>query len=201
MNMKNIILASSSPMRIELLRQLGLKFDVEPSYHNEEVNPILVPLELAKDLSYKKAKIVSDKHINAIVIAADTFIVLDNKIIGKPHNLAEAKDMLRVLCGRSHSVITGFTILDREKDKILSQSIETKVYIKQLNSQEIDDYVSTQEPLGKAGAYSIQDKGSAIVEKIEGDYFNVMGLPLNALMAGLVEFEIFPAGVTTFSTS
>jgi len=199
MTLKKIILASSSPRRKELLRQLGLEFDVEPSYHNEEIAQELEPLELAKALSYEKARVVSDKHSNALVIAADTFVVLDNEIIGKPHTLTDAKDILTALNGRSHSVITGFTIMDRGRGKILSQSVETKVYIKKLKSQEIDDYVSTREPLGKAGAYAIQDKGAAIVEKIDGDYYNVIGLPLNAVIAGLKEFGIIPVDVATFT--
>ncbi|MCK4828314.1 Maf family protein, partial [bacterium] len=111
-------------------------------------------------------------------------------IIGKPNSLAEAKEILTKLKGRSHSVITGFTILDTSSGKIVSQSVETKVYIKDLSLEEIDAYVETHEPMGKAGAYAIQGLGAAIIDRIEGDYFNVMGLPVDAVVNALKEFGI-----------
>ncbi len=188
--MKTIILASASPRRKELLKKIGLKFKVEPSNYEENISPELEPHELAKSLSLEKAKLVAKNHKNALVIAADTFIVFEGKILGKPPTETEAQKMLETISGRQHSVITGFTIIDTENNKALSKSVETKVYIRKLTSNEIDVYVKSKEPLDKAGAYAIQGLGSAIVEKIEGDYFNVIGLPLSALAESLKEFGV-----------
>jgi len=188
--MKTIILASASPGRKELLKKTGLKFKVEPSNYEENISPELEPHELAKSLSLEKAKLVAKNHKNALIIAADTFIVLEDKILGKPRTETEAKKMLEAISGRQHSVITGFAIMDTEDNKALSKSVETKVYIRKLTSNEIDAYVKSKEPLDKAGAYAIQGLGSAIVEKIEGDYFNVVGLPLSALAESLKEFGV-----------
>ncbi len=188
--MKTIILASASPRRKELLENLGLKFQVEPSNDEEDINSELEPHELAKSLSLKKAELVAKNHKSALVIAADTFIVFKGKILGKPQTETAARKMLAAINGRRHSVITGFTIIDTESNKVLSRSVATRVYIRQLTSNEIDAYVRSKEPLDKAGAYAIQGLGSVIVEKIEGDYFNVVGLPLSALAESLKEFGI-----------
>jgi len=188
--MKTIILASASPGRKELLKKTGLKFKVEPSNYEENISPELEPHEQAKSLSLEKAKLVAKNHKNALIIAADTFIVLEDKILGKPRTETEAKKMLETISGMQHSVITGFAIMDTEDHKVLSESVETKVYIRKLTSNEIAAYVKSKEPLDKAGAYAIQGLGAAIVEKIEGDYFNVVGLPLSALAESLKEFGV-----------
>jgi len=188
--MKTIILASASPRRRELLEGIGLKFRVEPSNYAEARKAHLRPDELARSISLEKAKIVASHHQNALVIAADTFIVFEGKILGKPDTETEARRMLETISGKSHSVITGFTIIDTENNKALSRSVETKVYMKKMTPGEIDDYVKSKEPLDKAGGYAIQGLGSVIVEKIEGDYFNVIGLPLNALAESLKEFGV-----------
>jgi septum formation protein len=188
--MRKIILASASPRRKELLEKIGLKFEVEPSNYAEDMHSKLSPDKLARAISLEKARAVARKHKNAIVIAADTFIVFRGKIMGKPNTEAEARKMLMTLKGKSHSVITGFTILDTEENKVLTKSVETVIHIKKLTPEEIDAYVKSKEPLDKAGAYAIQGLGSVIVERIEGDYFNVMGLPLSALAESLTEFGI-----------
>ncbi len=188
--MKTIILASASPRRKELLAKIGLKFEVEPSNDEEELSPGLEPYELAKSLSLKKAERVAKNHRNALVIAADTFVVLEGQILGKPKTESDARKMLSAISGRQHSVITGFTIIDTESHKVLSRSVATRVYIRKLTANEIDAYMQTKEPLDKAGAYAIQGLGSVIVEKIEGDYFNVVGLPLSALAEALKEFGV-----------
>jgi len=188
--MRKIILASASPRRKELLEKICLKFEVEPSNYAEDMHSNLNPDELARAISLGKARAVARKHRNAIVIAADTFIVFGGKIMGKPNTEAEARKMLMTLKGKSHSVITGFTIMDTEENKVLTKSVETIIHIKNLTTEEIDAYVRSKEPLDKAGAYAIQGLGSVIVERIEGDYFNVMGLPLSALAEGLKEFGI-----------
>ena len=173
-----------------MLEKIGLKFKVEPSNHVEDMHSGLKPHALARSISLEKALAVAGKHKNAIVIAADTFIVFRGKIMGKPGTEDAAKKMLMAINGKSHSVITGFTILDTDENKILSRSVETKIHIKRLTLEEIDAYIKSKEPLDKAGAYAIQGLGSVIVKKIEGDYFNVMGLPLNALAESLKEFGI-----------
>jgi septum formation protein len=189
-NMKTIILASASPRRQELLKRVGLKFEVEPSNYEENISCELEPHQLAKSLSLEKAKLVAKNHKNTLVIAADTFIVFESRILGKPRTETEAKQMLETMNGKPHSVITGFTIIDTETNKALSRSVETKVHLRKLSSNEIDAYVESKEPLVKAGAYAIQGLGSVIVEKIEGDYFNVIGLPLSALTESLKEFGV-----------
>lgn len=188
--MEKIILASASPRRKELLEKIGLKFEVEPSDYAEDMRSGLSPAELARAISLEKARVVASKHKNTVVIAADTFIVFRGKIMGKPGTEAEARRMLMMLRGKPHSVITGFTILDTDRNRVLTKSVETVVHIKNLTSEEIDAYVKSGEPLDKAGAYAIQGLGSVIVERIEGDYFNVIGLPLSALAEGLKEFGI-----------
>ena len=188
--MKKIILASVSPRRKELLEKIGLKFEIEPGDGEELADTDLETHEMVQKLSREKAEVIARKYHNAIVIAADTVVLLDDKVLGKPHSQAEARKMLRLLSGKSHVVITAFTIIDTDKKRILSKSVETKVYIRKLNQREIDAYVKSREPLDKAGAYAIQGLGSAIVEKIEGDYFNVVGLPLSTLAESLKEFGI-----------
>ena len=197
--MKRIILASASPRRKELLEKLGLKFEVDASNCAEEIDPTLEPDELVRRISITKAKSVAQRHQDAVIIAADTIGVIGKKLLGKPHTADEAGKMLAQISGKSHEVITGFTILDTVTNKIMTGTVSTKVYIKKLTRQEIAAYVQTGEPLDKAGAYGIQGRGAVIVEKIEGDYYNVMGLPLSALTEALKEFGISVWGVTSLN--
>jgi len=197
--MKRIILASASPRRKELLEKLGLKFEVDASNCAEEIDPTLEPDELVRRISITKAKSVAQRHQDAVIIAADTIGVIGKKLLGKPHTADEAGKMLAQISGKSHEVITGFTILDTVTNKIMTGTVSTKVYIKKLTQQEIAAYVQTGEPLDKAGAYGIQGRGAVIVEKIEGDYYNVMGLPLSALTEALIEFGISVWGVTSLN--
>lgn len=199
--MKRIVLASASPRRKELLEKLGLTFEVDPSGDAEEAASGLEPHELAKAISLAKAKAVAARHKDAIIIAADTFGVLRGKVIGKPRNAAEAHEMLGRLSGKVHSVITGFTILDSDSGRTATQSVETRVRIKKLTPEEIDAYVKTREPLDKAGAYAIQGIGAVIVDRIEGDYYNVVGLPLGALAESLKEFGVYVLVSETVATS
>ena len=188
--MKRIVLASASPRRKELLEQIGLQFEIEPSNHDEELHHDLTPHEMARALSIEKAQVVASKYKDAIIIAADTFIVIGERIIGKPHTDEEAREMLAFLSGKSHLVITGYTVLDTDEGKQVTNSVETTVYMKTLTSGEVESYIATGEPIGKAGAYAIQGLGAAFVEGIEGDYSNVVGLPLNALATSLKEFGV-----------
>jgi septum formation protein len=188
--MRKIILASASPRRKEILRKTGLNFSICTSDYKEDINLSLKPRALAKFLSRKKAETVAHKYKNAIIIAADTFIVFKNRLLGKPHTDKEAEKMLNMLNGKAHSVITGFTIMDTASKKILSRSVETKVYFKKLGRKEINAYVRSKEPLDKAGAYAIQGLGSVFIERIDGDFLNVVGLPLRALTESLKKFGI-----------
>ncbi|MBF0558297.1 MAG: septum formation inhibitor Maf [Nitrospirae bacterium] len=187
---REIILASASPRRRDLLRLTGLPFKVSPVHCEENMDINVSPRRLARLLSEKKARMAARKFGEAIIIAADTFIVYEHKIMGKPHTPAEAGRMLAALSGNVHSVITGFTIIDTLTGKKISRSVETKVYFDRMTVNEINAYVSTGEPLDKAGAYAIQGLGSIFIRRIEGDYFNVIGLPLNAVKKCFAEFGI-----------
>ncbi len=187
---RTIILASASPRRKELLEKIGLTFKVDVSGYPEHLTGEFNPEELVINISQGKARAVAAKYPDDIIIAADTIGVIGRRVIGKPHTGREAIKMLKLLSGRSHRVITGLTVLDSRKCKIISRTVETRVYFKKLSDAEISRYVATGEPLDKAGAYAIQGLGSMLVEKIHGDYYNVMGLPLNTLAQILKEFDI-----------
>jgi len=187
---RTIILASASPRRKELLSLIGLKFKVDVSDYEEDLDLKLKPHELAKYLSLEKARAVAYKYKDAVIIAADTFIVFRSRLLGKPHTAKEALRMLTLLNGKSHSVITGYTVLDTRTGKKASRSIETRVWFRKMTEDELSAYVRTGEPLDKAGAYAIQGIGSLIVKKIEGDYFNVIGLPVASLAETLKKFGI-----------
>ncbi len=190
--MTKIILASASPRRKELLKKTGIPFVVEVSDYQEDMNLKLNPLELAKELSRGKAEAVAKKHKNeeALIIGADTFVVMKNKILGKPHTPEKAKEMIREMSGRAHSVITGFTVIDVKSGKEISKAVESKVVFRKLTNEEIENYVETGEPLDKAGAYAIQEFGAVLIERIEGDYTNIVGLPLAPLIEELKKFGI-----------
>lgn len=186
--MKQIILASESPRRKEILKKTGLKFKVVKSNFKEYADLRLNPHELTKKLSFEKAKTVHKKHKNSIVIAADTIVAYSGKILGKPKGKKDAKKMLKFLSGNVHSIITGFTIIDGSN--IIMKSEETKVYMRKVNDEEINAYIRTNEPLGKAGAYAIQGIAKKFIEKIDGDLFNAIGLPLNSLVRELKKLGI-----------
>jgi septum formation protein len=187
---KPVVLASSSPRRKELLEKTGLKFVVDASEINEDHGRRLKPADLARSISLEKAKDVAARHPSSVIIAADTLGVLDGRVLGKPRDEGEAGDMLGMLSGQCHTVVTGYTILDTETGKSISKAVETKVYFRKLNREEIGAYVKTGEPLDKAGAYAIQGLGALLVKKIDGDYYNVMGLPLSSLVRELKRFGV-----------
>jgi septum formation protein len=185
-----IVLASASPRRKELLEKIGLKIQVDISDFPEKMSQDLPPEGLVKFNSIGKAGMVASKYADAIIIAADTIGVLNNHLIGKPHNAEEAVKTLQNLSGKTHRVITGLTVIDTASGKMINRIIETQVKIKELTLQEIQRYVQSGEPLDKAGAYAIQGLGALIVEKITGDYYNVVGLPLNALSDSLKDLGV-----------
>ncbi|MFA5078922.1 MAG: Maf family protein [Dehalococcoidia bacterium] len=187
---KRIVLASSSPRRRELLRNMGLTFSVDKSEICEARTAGLSPAALARAVSLNKAKAAAARHAGSIIIAADTIGVLDGRILGKPLDASHARKMLAEMSGRCHRVITGFTVIDSATGRTVSRTVETKVYFKKLSRTEISRYVKTGEPLDKAGAYAIQGLGALLVERIEGDYNNVIGLPLCALAPVLKAFAV-----------
>ncbi len=188
-----IILASQSPRRKEILSLLDIPFKIMVSDADETVDESLPAYFIAESLSLKKAAAVAKNiETEAIVIGADTIVVSDGKILGKPKDAQNAAAMLASLSGRTHSVISGVTVLDTKSAKSESFYVETEVTFAELTATEIADYVASGEPLDKAGAYGIQGQGGKFVEKISGDYFNVVGLPLNKLYQVLKkEFNIF----------
>jgi len=188
--MKKIILASASPPRKLLFKQLGIKFQVRPSNFNESISSKLPPHKLVQYLSSQKASSVAQTQRNATVIAADTVVVLKNKILGKPKTAVKAAKMLKSISGQKISIITAYTIIDVQTKRIITKSVQTKAYINILSKEEIVNYVKTGEPLDKAGAFAIQGRGAFIVKRIEGDYYNVIGLPLSSLVQSLKKFNI-----------
>lgn len=179
--MSRIILASNSPRRKELLENLGVKFDIIVSDVEEKTDLNAAPHEIAMNLAYLKAKDVSNNvKDDAIVIAADT-IVVKEKILGKPCDEKEAFNMLKSLSGGVHEVITGIAVIANYKDKEILDYVSTKVYFKSISDQWILNYIRTGEPMDKAGAYGIQGKAALFIEKIDGDYYNVVGLPVSRL--------------------
>jgi len=188
--MKKIILASQSPRRRDLLKQIGLKFEIDPSNYEEDMSLKMEPNKLAEFLSLGKAKDVAQRHKDSIIISADTIVAIDGEVFGKPKTPERAKYMLQKFSGKAHSVITGFTIIDTETNKQVSKSVETRVYFKNLSEKEINTYIATGEPLDKGGGYAIQGLAALFVEKIEGDYFNIVGLPILSLTTELKNFDV-----------
>jgi len=183
-----VVLASASPRRISLLRQTGLNFKIQPSSVDESSISYKTPRELALKTAYAKALDVAEDYPSALIIAADTVVSLEDKVYGKPTDNKNAREILRKLSGKTHSVITGIAVKEGGKSTAALDAVETKVKIKKLTEKEIADYVATGEPLDKAGAYAIQEKGGRFVEAIEGCYFNVVGLPLPRLIEMLRQF-------------
>ncbi|WP_321417055.1 Maf family nucleotide pyrophosphatase [uncultured Methanomethylovorans sp.] len=189
--MRQIILASASPRRKELLRQLiGDNFKVVESSYHEKSQTKMKPLEFVIHNSREKAKEIASMIRHGIVIGADTVVLCDEEILGKPHTENKAREMLRQINGEKVHVITGLTVIDIDGNLQTSTSETTSVKIKQMSDAEIEAYVKTKEPIDKAGAFAIQGKGAIIVEEIDGDYFNVVGLPLFKLNKILHELGI-----------
>jgi septum formation protein len=187
---KQIILASTSPRRKALLKQIGLEFIIVPSDIEEKLNPRYKPRRQAEILSLQKAESVALKQKHALIISADTLVALNDEIFGKPKDRKDAKRMLGVLSGTTHSIFTGFTIIDTDTKKTVTKSIETKVTFKKLTAKEIQSYLATPEPYDKAGAYAIHLMAAVFVEKIEGDFFGAVGLPLHLLAEELKRFGV-----------
>lgn len=182
-----IILASNSPRRKELLQQVGIPFVADPADLDESALPGEKPEVYAVRVALDKARVVAKRVGKGLVVAADTIVVVDGTVLGKPADAADAVRMLTRLSGREHEVITGVALIDAATDTEQSRAERTRVRFRHLNKHEIESYVATGEPLDKAGAYGIQGKGALLVERIEGCYFNVVGLPLSLLETMLKE--------------
>lgn len=176
-----IILASSSPRRQEMLRNLGLDFLIHPSGADESVDDGLKPSEVVELLAVRKASDVASKYSEGLVIGSDTIVVLEGEVLGKPVDDEDAFRMLSALQGKKHSVYSGLAVMDIASGKRQVGHVETKVSMRPLSEHEIRAYIATKEPMDKAGAYAIQGIGSLFITGIEGDYFSVVGLPIRLL--------------------
>jgi septum formation protein len=176
---RKYILASKSERRKNLLKQIGLDF-ISVDSKVEEINSgNYSPLDVIRFNAINKSKIISSNYKNEIIISADTIVVLDDKILNKPEDEQQARDYLKMLSNKIHLVFTGFNLIDTSNKKGIFDYEITKVHFRNLHKDEIDFYVETYKPLDKAGAYGIQDDfGCLFIDKIEGDYYNVVGLPL-----------------------
>ncbi len=184
----DVILASASPRRFELLNSTGIKFKVIPSDFDESSIKIADPLLLVEETAKQKGLTVAKDHPKQLVISADTIVSVDNKIFGKPKKEQDAFDMIEALSGRSHNVYTAFGLFLLKYDKTIIQSCTTEVTMRKLHSDEIWAYVNTGEPMDKAGAYAIQGQGAMLVDKIKGSYSNVVGFPLAKFFTTLDRF-------------
>ena len=195
---KRIILGSASPRRSELLAQIGVEFEVRVS-DKEEIYKSSIPEEIVKELSLMKAENVASDLLeniadgsikDTVVIGADTIVVLDDEILGKPSDEEDAVRMLTRLQGREHWVYTGVAVLDFGPDgekTVINYPVGTKVYVNAMTEDEIRVYVATKDPLDKAGAYGIQGRFAAYIDRIDGDYYNVVGLPVSRVYRTLRE--------------
>lgn len=181
-----LILASSSPRRAEILANAGLPFSVLSSAVDESPYPDETPAALVQRLANAKADLVTARTVGpAIVLAADTVVVLDDKVLGKPRSIEEARHMLQQLSGRTHSVLTGVALIRLPDGERHQFTESTLVHFRQITEEELSLYLATEEPYDKAGAYAIQGQAGRYIPRIEGCYFNVVGLPLSRVLTEL----------------
>jgi septum formation protein len=186
-NKPPLILASSSPRRSYLLEQAGLTFTVIPSSFDENSVPLSKPETYVKVLAEAKAADVAKANPESWVIGADTIVVINGTILGKPDSKKQARTMLKRLSGKTHQVYTGYCICCRGKERSFSNTVKTDVFFKTLADNEIEWYINTSEPFDKAGAYAIQGLGTFIVKRINGSYTNVVGLPVCEVIEFLIK--------------
>ena len=185
-----LILASSSPRRKHLLEQAGLTFEVAPGTVDEKNILADSPEDHVRLLATAKSKEVARHYPNAHVIGADTIVVIEDMILGKPASKAEARDMLKKLSGRNHAVLTGYTVRCDRSEYLHSETIRTRVRFKSLTDSEIEWYLETKEPFDKAGGYAIQGQGAFMVKQIIGSYTNVVGLPMSEVIDCLTRIGV-----------
>ncbi len=186
-SVKRLILASQSPRRIELLKKIIANFDIQAS-HVEETLDTNDPITFVREISKRKATEIAEKINSGIIVGADSIVVSNGRILGKPQNKNEALEMLMLLSGRTHQVFTGFTIIETPAGEVFTDYEVTDVVFRKLTTWEIERYVQVAQPFDKAGAYGIQDESAIFVEKINGCFYNVMGLPLTKLYNSLKPF-------------
>ena len=189
MQLPPLILASASPRRAELLRQLDLDFQVIPSVATEVFDEHLSPLELCQLNAHRKARLIAKKHPDALVLGADTLVFLANEIMGKPADVAEARRMLGRLQGRTHQVVTGVSLIHLRALRERTFAASTDVTFRPLTAEQINGYLSKMDPLDKAGGYAIQEQGDTIVSEISGSFSNVVGLPVEMLQEEIRGWE------------
>lgn len=177
----DIILASKSPRRREILENTKVRFSVKESQVDEIIKANESPKETVMRLAYEKALDVANNNEESLVIGADTIVVINNQILGKPKNEEEAYDMIKLLSGKTHYVITGFALINLSLNKKVIDCEVSQVTFKELSEECIKDYLNTKESLDKAGAYGIQGYGGLLVNNIQGDYFNIVGLPISKI--------------------
>jgi septum formation protein len=185
----SFILASASPRRREILQSVGLNFKIIPAHVNEDYLTGESPQQHVRRLSYNKAITIAEKNQNAWVLGADTIVVIDGIILGKPKNKTQAKDMLEKLSGREHKVFTGFTIALMESEIYKTKVIQSTVRFKIIRPEEIKWYINCDEPYDKAGGYAIQGRGAYFIRSIRGSYTNVIGLPLCEVLETLISLK------------
>jgi len=178
MELPPFILASASPRRAELLRQLDLNFQIIPGRAEEVFDEQLSPWELCQLNAHRKARVIAKKHPDSLVLGADTLVFLGHEIMGKPVSLAGAKGMLTRLQGQTHQVVTGVSLIHLRAHRERIFAVSTDVTFRPLSARQINDYLSKMNPLDKAGAYAVQEHGDLIVSEISGSYSNVVGLPI-----------------------
>lgn len=185
-----VILASSSPRRTQLLKNAGIEHVVDPSNIDETIPGGIDISEAAQFLAEEKALTVAKKYQEGLVIAADTMIIFGTQVLGKPNNREEAKQMIATLSGKMHEVVTGISIVDASSGMKLSKTCATQITFKFLDDAQIEKYldIAGDQIMDKAGAYALQEQGILLTEKIEGDLFNVIGLPMLELISMLEEF-------------
>ncbi|SRR5690554_620908 len=182
-----IILASKSSRRAKLLEDAGIEFTVVPSEINEEVDSKLKPQELVSLISLQKALDVQKRRPNDTIIGADTVVIFENEIFGKPKDEEDAFRMLKMLSGETHQVITGVTILKKDVKKVIIS--EALVTMKKYSDLEIREYIQTKEPMDKAGSYGIQGEGGKLIDHFKGDFFTIVGLPLKDVLEVLKSLD------------
>ena len=190
MPQRRLILASSSPRRQRLLADLGLVFEVRIPRFEEDLSPGIIPSEAALRNAQGKARSVAATEPDALIIGADTVVDCEGRILGKPGSTEEALETIRFLSGKAHCVTTGLCVVDSASGAEESLREETRVFFRELRPEEIQAYVERVKPLDRAGAYSIEDLGSLLVRRIEGCYFNVVGLPVPRLIELLRGFGL-----------
>ena len=189
MKLPRLVLASASPRRRELLQQLGVPFEVIPAAAEEIAPKHLSPHEVCQVNAHRKARAVSRQHPDALVIGADTVVALGLTIFGKPKDAEDAQKMLRALAGKTHQVITGIALMHLAARRERLFAVSTTVVFRKLTAAQIGEYVAKVHTLDKAGAYAIQEHGEMIVEKVNGSFFNVVGLPLERLEPELRDWQ------------